>query len=204
LNDLWPYLGDDATPRLREYFIGPPFYTGRPFERLEGGGDRAEVANRFTSGDLVAVSMLGVTIQPEAALAILEDPSKTLNGRLADVPKEVDLWAAGEDEVAKGSAAYELWTELDKIVGVGWVIAGKLMARKRPRLIPIYDRSVRQASGARDNWWLSLRKTLQDDESLRNRLMTLRRESGIGEDISLLRVLDVARWMTGGVPPTRR
>jgi hypothetical protein len=50
---------------------------------------------------------------------------------------------------------------------------------------------------------LGLRELLQN-ESFCNRLMTLRRESGIGEDISGLRVLDVAIWMTGGVPPTPR
>jgi hypothetical protein len=65
LNDIWPYLQDGALGRLRQYFIGPLFYTGRRFERFAGGGENDE----FTADDLVAVSMLGLTVQPEAALA---------------------------------------------------------------------------------------------------------------------------------------
>jgi hypothetical protein len=193
---LLQYLDPGAVDRLRTYFFGPPFYTGRRFERLAGGGDRAEAANQFTADDLVAVSMLGVTVHAEAALDILEHHATEFNGLLARIPTNVDLWDVPPKVVDTGSAADMLWHRLDDVAGVGWVIAGKLLARKRPRLIPVYDRIVRNAVGAPDNWWLALQAAMQS-QSLRERIEEVRAQSNVGDDISLLRVLDVAIWMTG-------
>lgn len=54
---------------LRRYFgIGLPpgvgAFTGDRFEHLAGGGDRRQVADRFTAEDLVAVQTLSVTVPP--------------------------------------------------------------------------------------------------------------------------------------------
>lgn len=193
---LHQYLDEDAVDRLKRYFLGPNLFTGRWFERLSGGGDRPEVADHFSADDLVAVSMLGVTIHPTAALRVLEDPAGEFTALLREIPTGTDLWEAPAALVAEGSAADTLWRQLKDIDEIGSVISGKLLARKRPRLIPIYDRIVRAAVGAPDNWWLALHAALQS-VSLRERLTYLRSHSDIGEDISLLRVLDVAIWMAG-------
>jgi hypothetical protein len=190
---LHPYL-DDALPRLERYFSDK---TGRRFERLDGGGDRSEVADRFTADDLVAVSMLGVEIHPQAAIAILETQATELNGLLAEIPNHVDLWDVPEAVVTDNSPADRLWHSLVAIHGIGPVIAGKLLARKRPRLIPVYDSVVSAAVGESEQLWLTLRTALQDN-GLRTRLAALRAESKVGTDISLLRILDVAIWMSEG------
>ncbi|MGQ4719142.1 DUF6308 family protein [Streptomyces anulatus] len=64
---------------LRRYFaIGLPpgagVFTGGRFEHLAGGGDRRQVANRFTAEDLIAVQTLSVTVPASVALDLLEGP----------------------------------------------------------------------------------------------------------------------------------
>jgi hypothetical protein len=82
------------------------------------------------------------------------------------------------------------------------VIAGKLLARKRPHLIPIYDIRVKQLFQLPKNdhsFWASLAVTLRaDNGTFYNQLVHLRRKAGIGEDISVLRVFDVIAWMHQG------
>jgi hypothetical protein len=56
--------------------------------------------------------------------------------RLLQVPSDVDLWDS-LDEILR--SATEFWDSLRALPGVDWVIAGKLGARKRPRLIPVLD-----------------------------------------------------------------
>ncbi|MFF4147786.1 DUF6308 family protein [Streptomyces sp. NPDC001698] len=77
------------------------------------------------------------------------------------------------------------------------MIAGKLLARKRPRLLPVYDRVVRCALGhPRPSFWLALHAALRvDDRALQRQLLTLRQAAGVPETVSALRVCDVAVWM---------
>jgi hypothetical protein len=61
----------------------------------------------------------------------------------------------------------------------------------------VYDRVVKAALSRpdSDSWWVPLRSVLIDHPEIIDRLIELRSESAIGEEISLLRVLDVAIWM---------
>jgi Family of unknown function (DUF6308) len=93
--------------------------------------------------------------------------------------------------VDDGSDADRLWDKLIEMREVGPVIAGKLLARKRPHLIPLYDDFVAKAMAARKHWWVSLRDALQD-KALRDQLEQLRASSKIGDDISMQRVLDIS------------
>lgn len=114
-----------------------PAFTGAMFERPGGGGDRAEVANRFTAEDIVAVSMLSVNVPPRAALRILGADAPVLSRLLAAIPADVDMVDADDLHLAANSPADELWHHLVGYADVGWVTAGKLLARKRPRLLPV-------------------------------------------------------------------
>ncbi len=192
---IWSYLTDAAAGALAQYFNSGKFTGGR-FEHFAGGGDRHGVSDQFTSDDIVAVSMLSVRIPGRAALLLL-DAADEYNSLLALVPVDVDLWDVDEAEISPNSAADRLWTRLVEAKGIGWVTAGKLLARKRPRLIPVYDRVVRGALGRRDGepFWLPLRTVLREDDSIVDRLRELRATSEIGPDVSLLRTLDVAIWM---------
>ncbi|WP_199832069.1 DUF6308 family protein [Streptomyces acidiscabies] len=187
---------------LRHYFgIGVPPggvpFTGSRFEHLAGGGDRPEVADRITAEDLVAVQTLSVTVPASVALDILEGSlGVRLSGLLQAIPRDIDMVDADADVVADGSSADQAWSLLCEQYGVNWVIAGKVLARKRPRLLPVYDRIVRCAVGRPPSFWLALHAALrEDDAALYRRLLELRQAAGLPETVSALRVCDVAVWM---------
>ncbi|WP_369180955.1 DUF6308 family protein [Streptomyces mutabilis] len=201
---LSAFIADpQAVVDLRSYFgIGLPpdsvAYTGSRFEHLAGGGDRPEVADRFTAEDLVAVQTLSVTVPAPVALDILEGPlGAQLSGLLHVIPRDIDMVEADAGVVADGSPADQAWHLLCAQYGVDWVIAGKLLARKRPRLLPVYDKVVRCALGRpRPSFWLALHAALRaDDRALHRQLLALRQVAGVPETMSALRVCDVAVWM---------
>ncbi|WP_328698433.1 DUF6308 family protein [Streptomyces sp. NBC_00342] len=202
--------GDRVVHDLRRYFgIGLPpgagVFTGGRFEHLAGGGDRRQVANRFTAEDLIAVQTLSVTVPAPVALDLLEGPlGAHLSELLRDIPSDTDLSDADASVVADGSPAHRAWCLLEDQYKVGWVIAGKLLARKRPRLLPVYDRVVRCALGHPPSFWTELRTALrEDDAALHHRLLGLRQSAGLPETVSALRVADVAVWMAHPAPGHR-
>ncbi|MGW4162256.1 DUF6308 family protein [Streptomyces sp. NPDC004788] len=188
---------------LRRYFrIGVPpgeaTFTGSRFEHLAGGGDRPDIAERFTAKDLVAVQTLSVTVPASVALDLLEGSlGAQLSGLLHAIPRDLDMVDAEADVLAEGSPADQAWHLLCAQYGVDWVIAGKLLARKRPRLLPVYDRVVRCALGRpRPSFWLALHAALREDgTALHRRLLELRQTAGLPQTVSALRVCDVAVWM---------
>lgn len=200
---LPPELIRDDDPKavrsLQSYFglDGGRAYTGARFERWAGGGDAPQAKDRFTADDLVAVSMLSVHVPGHAAIEVLETSSTQLSDLLSSIDSEQELVDVGNGVVDPSWPAWRAWQLLKDITGVGYVIAGKLMARKRPRLVPVYDALVREAVGAPANYWEALRLALRkDNRALYNRLSRLRDTSGIGSDISVLRVFDVVAWMS--------
>ena len=189
-----------AVPQVRKYYSeSGVLYSGRKFETLRGGGDRKEVANEITADDLVAVSLLSVNIPGEAAIQILESQRDVLIGHLKKIPTDVALWDADDQMVDDHlSEAAKAWGVLKGIKDVGWVTANKLLARKRPHLLPVYDRVVKAALQPKSkDFWIPLRNSLQEnDGKALERLELIRDRAGYGQEIPLLRVLDVAVWMT--------
>jgi Family of unknown function (DUF6308) len=101
-------------------------------------------------------------------------------------------------EINESWPAWRLWDELRTLREVDRVIASKLLARKRPRLIPIYDRVVKTVTGGDRNFWVPLCQALQvDDQAMHHRLLRLHREAGLPHEVSPLRVFDVIAWMEG-------
>ncbi|MGN9779419.1 DUF6308 family protein [Micromonospora sp. H33] len=75
---------------------------------------------------------------------------------------------------------------------LGPVIASKLLARKRPRLVPVHDDVVLRVLAPPENqFWVTLAAALTES-ALRNEIEALR-PTGI-DSPSLLRLLDVAIW----------
>jgi hypothetical protein len=109
----------------------------------------------------------------------------------------IDMVDAEADVLADDSPADQAWHLLCAQYGVDWVIAGKLLARKRPRLLPVYDKVVRCALGRpRPSFWLALHAALREnDRALHRELLALRQVAGVPETVSALRVCDVAVWM---------
>lgn len=182
-------------------------FRGRHFERLGGGGDRPEVRDRFTGEDLVAVTALSVEVPITASVAILDARAVDYSALLAEIPTNVDLWDADDDLIGPGSAADRLWREIEALDGMAWVTTGKLLARKRPRLLPVYDNVVKKVLGRVDGqeFWLPLRDLLRSHQitegagaghSLSERLQGLAKHAGQGT-ITPLRAFDIATWMHG-------
>ncbi len=191
---------------LRRYWAilpnGAPAYTGARFERLTGGGDQSEVANDFTPADFIAVATLGVNLPVRAVLHVLEPTGRNPYSRLlSQIPVDIELAEAEERQVAKDSPAWDLWRSLRDVDGIGPVGAGKLLARKRPRLLPVYDsviKKVFERPSTDLSFWSDVRHALRaDGRMLVAHLEDVRSLAGIGEDIGVLRVLDTAAWLHG-------
>lgn len=202
----WPEALTDedksqAVAKLRTYFgleTGTRPYTGAFFERLGGGGDRGEVRDVITAEDLVAVSMLSVTVPADAAIRILGRDGRRISDLLREIPTAMDLVDVAPELINASWPAWQLWDVLHGMYGVGPVTAGKLVARKRPRLLPVYDSVVAKRVGAPDGFWQALNSDLRaDDNDRHHKLLDIRAQSGIGEDISALRVFDIVTWMPG-------
>jgi hypothetical protein len=191
-----------------KFFPGPKF-AGSHFDTLDGGGERTEVANQITPSDLVAVTMLSVEVKHQTALKILGPEAGRITELLSRIPVSVDLVDVDFHDPRysymnpENGEAYELWRLLTSFHKIGWVIAGKLMARKRPRLIPVYDRVVRdeiiRVEGHKpDSYWQWLQARLaKDDKALHSQLIQLKESSKLPESISPLRVFDVLVWKQG-------
>lgn len=192
----------EAVGHLRRYFgldDGAP-YTGARFESLGGGGDRAEVADVITAEDIVSLSMLAIRVHALAARRLLEDHEliEEIRGYLEEVPTDVDMVDANPALLAPGSSTDLLWTRLRKLHQFGETTTSKLMARKRPRLIPVYDSVIRRAfqmSGSGAQWTFWHEALTARNRSLHEHLMSLRAEAGLPDQISALRVLDIVVWM---------
>ncbi|MFD4652883.1 DUF6308 family protein [Streptomyces sp. NPDC056721] len=208
--DSWPFLerlrrvirAEQAGEDLRRYFgIGGPSatasFTGRRFEHLAGGGDRPAFADAVTADDLIAMQTLSVTVPATTALELLEgELGGQLSELLRQVPNGRDMVEVDASDLAPGSAADAAWHLLRSRRGIGWVTAGKLLARKRPRLIPVYDQVVKCVVGSPRSFWLDLHAAvLADGCALHEELVALRRSAEVPETVSVLRVCDVALWM---------
>ena len=204
---------DVAVGLVKEYFADDPAtgrarYSGSYFERLGGGGDRPEVAYQITAEDLLAVSMLSVPIVRYYALHVLDYRGREISGLLAQIPPDVTL-ADDEAEhlIAQDGPAWELWQLLHDIKPrsqdrnrLGPVAAGKLLARKRPHLIPVYDSHVKKVLGRPWNdqtWWRDLRCLVTKDDALVSELRAVRTKAGAAH-LSLLRTFDIMCWMSSG------
>lgn len=200
----WP-LEDEhreiALALLRDYYRPRPtgHFTGAYFERLGGGGDRSNVAYEFTAEDFIAVSMLSVDVPASAALRILGPDGAHLSELLRRIPTDVDLVDVEMDQIVPDWAPWQLEVALKSITGLGPTTVSKLIARKRPRLVPVFDSVVEREPGlAGRPFWTTLNAALREnDRAPHKHLVSVHDEAEIGEDISPLRVFDVVTWMTG-------
>lgn len=189
---------------LRNYFspfdlTGREGYTGSRFELLSGGGDRPEVADKFVADDLVAVSLLSVNVPARAALYLLDDSTGSLGTALRAIPTDIDLVDAEDNHLV---AADQLWYEVRSLQDVGRTTTSKLVARKRPRLVPVQDTVTMAALGEPKRFTEPLREKLR--AGLHEELVELRQQSAIPPKVTALRVLDVLLWMAFHNPYSRR
>lgn len=198
--DLAAWFVDNADQVRRDlarYFGGgkEPF-TGRWFEEFAAIAD----PNRFEASDVLAVEALKVAVPTEAAATLLISDGERFNSLLREIPRERNLWEVRRLEVNVGSAAEKLHTALRTLPGVDWVVAGKLLAAKRPKLLPILDNEVNNyLQPAKGLFWVSLHDELSDA----SRRQTIAEVCQVAPpQVSLLRRIDVALWRAAkrGVP----
>ena len=174
-------------------------YTGAYFETL-GGGDAPAHRDVITPLDIVAVSTLSVDVPAAASIALLGPDADRVSALLSGIPADVDLVDAEDALISEASPASQLWELLRGYKGVGRTKTSKLMARKRPRLVPIFDSVVERELGLNGSsgHWTGMREVLRaDDGALHRRAVTLQDTPGVGPLISPLRVIDVVVWMHG-------
>ena len=172
----------DAVAR---YFDSRHTFAGQTFDSL---GDNPR--GRVIPDDLLAVTLLDVRWKPLAVRRLLYDQAAEITELLRVVDHQTELWAPeGRKQL---DAVEPLWKLLYKLPGVRDTTASKLLARKRPRLVPITDRIIVSAVGTPGHTWATVHHCFQDD-LFRKQVESLQPENT--ERISLLRIFDVAIWM---------
>lgn len=156
-------------------------------------GDEDPDPNRLLPADLMAVYMHGGTgFMLRSAADLLHGEAAEFSLLLEEIGEDTHLWKASKKQVKR---ALKLEERLKKLPGVGPATAGKLIARKRPKLYPIADRVVSEALGARSGVIWPLREELKENKELVKQLKSLRKAAGLPKTISPIRVLDVITWM---------
>lgn len=194
-------------------------YGGRFFEAIARSDPRhgcnsvGPEANIFTASEILAVTALSVEVPPTGVNQLLYD--EYYSKQLAQIPIKTNIWdEAAESLLEKDGPIYKTWDRLKEIDGIGPVTAGKLLAVKRPHLVPIWDKEVQKVlEPPKDFFWLSMCLTLKDEdlrdsvEDVRESAITIANDSkdtpaaDAIESLSLLRVVDVVIWMKGKKNP---
>lgn len=192
---------ETAVGTLLEYFGAGPHrtpYTGAHFETIGHSSGLPTEPTSITALDLVAVSMLSVNVPASASIRILGEDSAHISALLSHVPPELALVDASPDYFLPDHPIGELWALLRSYDNVGPTITSKLLARKRPLLVPIYDEVVRHQYGIRDSrgFWAAMQRTI-DEYNLWEHAITLRKLAGLSSIVSPLRIIDIVVWMSG-------
>ncbi len=198
MRDVWERSGglEAARKHVRDYWFDEP-YTGRYFDRLKDG----EHPNRITERDVVAVSMLGVEIPAPVTVWLMSaEGSSEVKSLLSKIPPEADFWT-DPHLLDEDREMWRLWRLLETGCwptarsgnGMGTTKISKLLATKRPRLVPIYDSVIEGQLGPVDNYWAAFRYALDEETRFLFAMATLEAPA----DVSFLRRVDALLWMFG-------
>lgn len=185
-------LDGHADGLVRAYFDPSNGFAAATFDTL---GDNSPF--RVTRDDLLALTCLDEHVPPAALRWFDSDDGRLkMTELLTPINPQVELGDAGDaDALAAAGDAWHFFVHGD-LVGVGPVTASKVLARKRPALVPIVDRVVKTVvEDQTSNYW-SVFRALMIDPALRARLEEL--QSAVDDSqVKPLRVLDAAVWMRG-------
>lgn len=192
----------DVASALENYFSERSGgYTGSQFETLIKDSDPLVI----TAHDLIAITTLSVDVPVKAMLWILSDNGqRELSEHLREIPDDIDIWddQAG-DIFSDDGHVMKLWRALGRANwpipepggGLGGITKrSKILAAKRPRLIPVLDRVVKGTLPESENIWVSIQNVLRV-EDYRTKLMKVLQHADVPDSVSLLRRIDVVIWM---------
>ena len=201
-----------AVALFKDYYTQPVskgrIRTGARFDAWAGGGDAPDIVNTITADDMLAASFLSVPFEPAAVIGLLAERQFDITARLTQIPADLDLADVTHNNfkalLGEESSAWELWKILrgkgDGGWGIGPTRASKLMARKRPRLIPIWDSVVGAEAKLKSSMtqWTDWHEMLtQGSGALASRLDIIQDQANLPFRLSQLRVMDVVLWMHG-------
>ena len=201
----WWYLRGTEQQNAVDCFVDyMANYTGSWFNALAD-----PTPNWITPADLAAVTMLSVNVPRRVAIWLLTTPGRTVVHTLLEQIPVTPIANVTSAVLQTGAPAAELWNYLQthawptgyvRANGVGRVIAGKLLAAKRPELIPILDDVIDAALGPPlHRFWLTMHQRFQDPTFVK--ALSAVRQSGLNAlknppvAPSLLRTLDIVVWM---------
>jgi hypothetical protein len=190
-----------AADLVKLYFAGA--YTGAAFN-VYGHNDPCAI----TSDDLIAVTMLSISIRENSnsamrpsAILKLHAHSDEIEQLLTLLPPARELHTLTAEQfdtwLGPNSPGTRLYNVLRHSISFPRVTTHKLLARKRPLLMPIRDTVVEGAlnlGNRDDDWWRPWWLALSTDEALVSRLGEIRRLAG-RPDLSLLRIADIVIWL---------
>jgi hypothetical protein len=191
----------DPSELVRQYLGGA--YTGAAFD-VYGRNDPFAI----TSDDLIAVTMLSIPVSETSTSAMrpsaildLQAKSGEIESLLNQLPLDRDLHTLTQDEfgswLGSGSPGDALYHLIRQHISFPRVATHKLLARKRPMLLPIRDTVVERALGLgrrNDKWWRPWWVALSTDDALVPRLRAIRQLAGT-QYLSLLRIADIVIWL---------
>jgi len=188
-----------AVDALTRYFnedVARPRYTGRWFERFAGGGDRPDIADTVTEADVLALNFLSITDLANVAIDTMITYAAEITELLEQIPANLAMHEAPWTTYAPGSPTSRLWWLFKRCGGKDrWVTANKLLARKRPHLLPVYDSQVKAVLDTPGSAWACLWTWFQADSRRAEAVAKMRDQANGTEGISLLRCVDVILWM---------
>ena len=162
--------------------------------------------DEITPSDVVTCSALHPGLK-QSDLAWFWDRRPQLRNALAEFPDDLDL------ADSPGVITQALQQLPATLPGIDLALLSKVLHRKRPRLIPMLERSLLnqyrdQLSGRGAQTWPDLVLAMQVDLALQENQMTLQRvQDRLRRELayapSALRLLDIAVWMQPHSKPGR-
>jgi len=174
-------------------YLTPGAYTGAHFERLVSSDPYV-----IDADDLVAVTMLGVSVPASASIRILGAERTGISRLLRMIPPHMTISDPDSKQLlSKSGPVWDLWDVLKPLHGLGRTITSKLLAAKRPALVPIFDTHVSSALRLDkvNDWklWGNFMRSPASREAIANLRGNISAETVVG--LSDLRLLDIAIWM---------
>ena len=194
-----PWLDDAAhATALADAYLNHGIFGGALWDLATARRRTPTTRDVIDIEDLYAPALLSSPVRRGAAKAII-DRADSITGRLQQIPHRLTLWNVDVSAVDDALGhAHELIVELDAIKHVGSTLASKLVAAKRPDLIPIRDRETAGALHVPPktpwlDYWHGWRDALDPDT-----VSTLRQTSiDVGHfGLSPLRTADIIVWMS--------
>ena len=182
-----------ATRWLAEYFSpqADGGYTGRWFEYFSARSDPWHL----DANDVAAATALSVPLDGRALQSLFERAAE-FDAHLAEAPgPHATIWDVHEADLGDDAPLSQAYEVLRSVPGMGYVTASKMLACKRPHLVPIRDTVVESVLGADREWWAPWRRVMLDKE-LRDLVERLT-PSEVPPHTSILRRIDVILWRAG-------